>query len=105
MPGTKKLLARYGERLVRVRYLYDEARGRRLKTVELVINKAPWRGRPRRARRNDHDLVGVRITWDETDLRIAAKKAGGIWRPRQKLWEISWDAVRALGIGYRVVTG
>ena len=48
MPGTKKLLVRYGERLVCARYLYDEARGRRLKTVELVIDEAPWRGRPRR---------------------------------------------------------
>ena len=48
MPGTKRLIARYGERLVCVRYLYDEARGRRLKTVELVIDEAPWRGRQRR---------------------------------------------------------
>jgi len=45
MPGTKRLVARYGERLVRVRYLYDEARNRRLKTVELVIEETPWRGR------------------------------------------------------------
>ena len=52
---------RYGERLVCVRYLYDEARNRRLKAVELVVEEAPWRGRARRPRRNDHDLVGVRI--------------------------------------------
>jgi hypothetical protein len=26
MPGTKKLVARYGDRLVCVRYLYDETR-------------------------------------------------------------------------------
>ncbi len=103
MPGT--LLARFGERLVCVRYLYDETRGRRLKTVELIVDETPWNGRPRRARRNDHDLVGVRVAWNETELRIAVKKAGGIWRPRQKLWELSWDAVRALGIGHRVVTG
>ncbi|OGA16119.1 MAG: hypothetical protein A3H32_04470 [Betaproteobacteria bacterium RIFCSPLOWO2_02_FULL_63_19] len=88
MPGTKKLLARYGERLVCVRYLYDQARGR-----------------PRRPRRNDHDLVGVRVAWNETELRIAVKRAGAIWRPRQKLWETSWEAVRALGIEHRVVTG
>ena len=105
MPGTKKLLARYSERLVCVRYLYDEARCRRLKTVELVIDEAPWRGRPRRPRHDDHDLVGVHIAWDETELRIAVRKAGGIWRPRQKLWEMPWDAVRALGIGHRVVSG
>ena len=79
MPGA--LLARYGERLVCVRYLYDEARSLRLKTVELVIEEAPWRGRARKPRRNDHDLVGVRIDWHETELRIAVKKTGGIWRP------------------------
>lgn len=73
--------------------------------MELVIEEAPWYGRPRKPRRNNHDLVGVRIAWDETDLRIAAKKAGGIWRPRQKLWELPWKTVRILGIGDRVVTG
>lgn len=105
MPGTKKLVARYGERLLRVRYLYDEARGRRLKTIELVIEEAPSRGRARKPRRNDHDLVGVRIEWHETALRIAVKNAGAIWRPRQRLWEMSWHAVRPLGIGHRVVEG
>jgi hypothetical protein len=75
MPGTKKLLARYGERLVCVRYLYDEARNRRLKTVELVIEEAPWHGLARRPRRNDHDLVGVRIAWNESGLRSAVKQA------------------------------
>ena len=43
MPGTKRLVARFGERLVCVRYLYDEARARRLKTVKLVIEEAPRR--------------------------------------------------------------
>jgi len=39
MPGTKRPLARYGERLICVRYLYDEARNRRLKSVALVIEE------------------------------------------------------------------
>ena len=65
MPGTKKRVARYGERPVCVRYLYGETRSRHLKTVELVIEEAPWHGRARKPRRNDHDLVGVRIAWDE----------------------------------------
>ena len=105
MPGTKRLVARYGERLVCVRYLYDDARNCRLKTVELVIEEAPWHGRARRPRRNDHDLVGVRIAWNESELRSAVKRAGAIWRPRQKLWKMSWQAVSTLGIGHRVVTG
>ena len=105
MPGTKRLVARYDERPVCVRYLYDDTRNRRLKTVELVIEEAPWHDSARRPRRNDHDLVGVRIAWNETALRSAVKHAGAIWRPRQKLWEMSWEAVRTLGIGHRVVTG
>jgi hypothetical protein len=34
--GTKKLLARYGKRLVCVRYHYDAERPRRITTVELL---------------------------------------------------------------------
>jgi hypothetical protein len=88
-----------------VRCLYDETRSRRLKTVKVVIEEVKWRVRARKPQRNDHDLVGARVSWDEADLRIAVKKAGGIWRPRQKLWEMPCTAVRSLDIGHRVVTG
>jgi hypothetical protein len=40
--GTRKLLSRYGDRLVAVRHCYDEASGRRLKTVELIVSEADW---------------------------------------------------------------
>jgi len=103
MAGTKSLLARYGERLVCVRYRYDEKTGRRVKTVELIVQEIAWRGKSRKPRRDDHDLVGVRVGWNETELRAAVKTAGGIWRPRQRLWEIDWGAVRALGLQNRVV--
>jgi hypothetical protein len=105
MPGTKRLVARYGERLVCVRYLYDATRSRRLKTVELVIEETPWRARPRRPRHKDNALVGVRIAWNETALRAAVKKAGATWHPQGKIWEVSREAVRELGIGDRVVRG
>jgi len=38
--GTKKLLAEYGERLVRVRYRYDEPTGRSFKMIELIVEEA-----------------------------------------------------------------
>jgi hypothetical protein len=81
MPGTKKLVPRFGERLICVRYLYDPGTRRRLKTVELVIETVEWEPRKRRPRRRAHDMVGVRIGYDERDLRSAVKTAGGIWRP------------------------
>jgi len=87
--GTKKLMERSGKRLLCVRYLYDDERGVRLKTVELVVEEVLWSVRARKPRRRDHDLFAVRVDWEETDLRAAVKRAGGIWRPRQRLWELS----------------
>ena len=41
-PGTKKLTAQYGAQLVCVRYRYDEQQKRSFKTVELIVEEAPW---------------------------------------------------------------
>ena len=92
--GTRKLVERFGERLVRVRYLYDAAAGRRLKTVELIVESVPWAPRPRRPRRRDDEIVAVRIAFDEVDLRERARRFGAVWRPEQRLWEMHWDDVR-----------
>lgn len=40
--GTKKLLAKYGDRLICVRYRYDEQAKKRYKTVELIEDKQDW---------------------------------------------------------------
>src|SRR6266496_4313957 len=84
---------------------YDKARIRRTRALctALRVQDIAWAGRARKPRRNDHELVGVRIDWKESELRAAVKRAGGIWRPRQRLWELSWDAVRTLGLHGRVV--
>jgi hypothetical protein len=100
--GTKKLLQRYGERLVRVRYLYDPAAGRRLKTVELIVEAVPWQPRPRRPRRRDEEIVAVRIAFQETVLRERAKRLGAVWRPAQRMWEMKWLDAKRLGIAERV---
>lgn len=100
--GTKKLVERYGERLVRVRYLYDETNGRRLKTVELIVDCVPWRPRQRKLRRRDDEIVAVRIAWAESELRERAKRLGALWRPAQKVWEITWGDAKRLGISNRV---
>ncbi len=76
--------------------------GRRLKTVELVVEAIPWNPSARRARRRDDDIVTVRIAWHETDLRGRAKRLGAIWRPAQKIWEMRWADARRLGLAERV---
>ncbi|RMD79129.1 MAG: hypothetical protein D6823_05000, partial [Chloroflexi bacterium] len=45
--GTKKLQALYGDRLICVRYRYDAESGRRLKTIELIVEEKVWVPRDR----------------------------------------------------------
>lgn len=40
--GTRAYVEQYGDRLICVRYRYDEAARRRYKTVEIIVEEAPW---------------------------------------------------------------
>lgn len=95
-PGTKRLVERYGDRLVCVRYRYDAARGRRYKTVELVVDEQPWAP-------SGEVVVGVRVRLDEPVLRRRVKAAGGMWNASARAWELPYGAVRALALEDRVV--
>ena len=41
-PGTKRLVKRFGKKLIRVRYRGDEARRVRSTTVEIVVEQGFW---------------------------------------------------------------
>ena len=104
--GTKKLLNKYGDTLVCIRYRYDAVRGMRYKTVELVEEASRWEGelvQPRKSRRPaPTDRFGIRIGFEEMELRDRAKQMGGIWRPKQKLWELSYAQIETLGLLDRI---
>ncbi len=40
--GTKKFLDHYGEKLICVRYRYDEQQRKRVTTVELIVEESAW---------------------------------------------------------------
>ena len=110
-PGTQKLVARYGERLVSVRYRYDPAKGKRYKTVELIIAEEDWRppAEPAtlRAAPPPDKLriarVPVRIRFNEKDLQSRIRSIGGLWDPRRKLWYAPAEDVKRLGLNDRIV--
>ena len=110
-PGTRKLVARYGERLVSVRYRYDPARGKRYKTVELIIAEEDWRppAEPRTEAAAPALKLGtiarapVRIQYFEKDLQRRIRAAGGLWDPRKKLWYAPEENVKRLGLVDRIV--
>ncbi|MGK2858854.1 MAG: hypothetical protein ACSLFQ_16775 [Thermoanaerobaculia bacterium] len=96
-PGTRRQLERYGEELLFVRYRYDQARHERLTTVEIVVDRGP-----RAVPVAPYQHVGLRLRYEETDLRNGVREAGGQWDARRKLWWLPWAAVLRLGLAARV---
>ena len=107
--GTQKLVARYGDRLVSVRYRYDPAKGKRYKTVELIVAEEDWRPPPEPvvdaepAPRPRVSRVPVRIRYNEKDLQRQIRSIGGLWDPRRKLWYAPAEDVKRLGLNDRIV--
>jgi len=99
--GAKKLLTQYGERLVCVRYRYDEQRHKRFKTVELIVEEEPWT--PFTAPPPAEVLVSVRIAPAEVALRQQVKQGGGRWDPRRQVWELRYGQAVALGLAERIL--
>jgi len=100
-PGTKKLLAKYGQRLWCVRYRYDSQRQRRFKTIEIIVEQKPWR--KNRARIPANKTVYLRVSYGEVEVGRLVRSAGGKWNREKRLWEIPYGEVKALGLEARVV--
>ena len=105
--GTKHLTEKYGERLVCVRYRVDRNTGKRYTTIELIEQEgetcSPAVDEKLDQHRHHSQRLGLRIEYWETDLREKVKQAGGIWRPRRKLWELPYSDVVSMGLESRVV--
>ena len=99
--GAKQLRDRYGERLVCVRYRYDETKKQRWKTVELIIEKREWE--PLMPRGQADTLVAIQVAAQEREVRQQVKAAGGKWNPREVVWELPYGQVVALGLTDRLV--
>ena len=93
--GTKKLTARFGQRLLFVRYRYDAKRRRRFTTVELIVEEADWTPPPA-------PMVRLRVDYWEAALQREIKAAGGKWDQENKLWLLPLDRVRKLGLERRI---
>jgi hypothetical protein len=98
--GTKHLLKQYGDRLVCVRYRYDEKSRKRYTTVELIEDEKPWE--PVGCKSNS--IIQVQVSFDEVDLRQKVKNAGGKWSKSSKTWKIPYKTACDLGIKDRIVS-
>lgn len=90
--GTKRLQAEHGDALVCVRYRYDAARRKRIKTVELIVEEKDWE--PSLPKFGENDLVPVCIGYMEKELQEIARAAKGRWDPEAKVWRIRYGKVK-----------
>lgn len=97
--GTKSLQKQYGDKLVCVRYRYDEKRQKRVKTIELIISERDYFPVPILP---DNAEVYLDIAYEETQLRDQVKAAGGRWDPSEKAWKLPWDNALEYGLETRV---
>ena len=90
-PGTKRLVEKYGDSLVRVRFKYDAEKRQRLKTVELIVERTEWV--PPAARYDVDTIVSLSIAAADLSTRTKAKAAGGRWDPGKRLWFVKYGNI------------
>jgi hypothetical protein len=77
----------YGDNLVCIRYRYDEERGRRYTTAEIIVHEADWT--PPHSKKQT-PRVDIRVRWNEKELQAAIGAAGGRWNREEKLWNLPY---------------
>ena len=94
-PGAIKLARRYGEQLVCVRHRLGPTGTTRVTTVELVVEQAPMNAKP-------DQLVGIKVGYNEGQLRAVVKAAGATWDKNAGVWRMPLKAVRMLNLRERI---
>jgi hypothetical protein len=96
--GAKKLTAKYGDKLICVRYRYDEKLLKRFTTVELIVDEIPWIPSGKKNR-----VVYLKVKRTELKIQDMIKKAGGTWDRSRFAWVLPQSKVRALGLEERTI--
>ena len=96
--GTRRLVEKYGDALLCVRYRYDETRGVKLKTVEIVVEERPLST----PRFRDGDVVPVSVAYDETVLREQLRAMRAKWDPQVKVWFVPYRLIRGTALESRI---
>jgi hypothetical protein len=97
-PGTRDLVAEYGDRLLCVRYRYDTDRHRRYKTAEVIVAETQWTPPSPFA---PTDIVDVHIRPQERTLRAAAHLLGARPAPTTHTWRTTYAVARILHLATR----
>jgi hypothetical protein len=88
----------------------DPEKGKRYKTVELIIAEEDWlppqtvpQKPPQKPEHPTTPIVPVRIHYTERDLQRQVKAIGGRWDASRKLWMAPEEYVKRIGLSKRIV--
>ncbi|NQD95508.1 hypothetical protein HP532_22890 [Pseudomonas sp. CrR25] len=105
--GTKRLVERYGDGLVAVRYRLDPLQQISYTNIELIIERkpAPSQSVNRTAQHlhQNRQSIAVRILQHETDLQRLAKSTGAKWQPDRQVWLMRRGDAMKLGLSERII--
>ena len=106
--GSQKYLQVWGDKLLNVRYREDDTGEMIVTTVEIVVDERPRPNQGCQQRgylaARSKSFVGIKIGYDESNLRVKVKKSGGQWNNDRKLWILSREKVVALGLRERIAS-
>lgn len=102
-PGAHKWEKRYGSDLICVRYRYDELNGKKITSVELIVEEKNWRRRGKKIPHNK--IIGVKVKYGEREIASIVKNAGGKWNRKEMVWELPYKEALSLGLEERIITG
>lgn len=98
--GTKKLTARYGDRLVCVRYRKDGKHQRRFTTIELIVEDGSGQQKKSYSLSPEERAlsVGLFISSDDNSSLKQVLDAGGVYDEHADLWRLPLAKVVQLGM-------
>ncbi len=101
LPGTKRWVVRYGDKLVKVRYIYSAKHKRRKTTVEIIVDETPWE--PRRHDTPVNKIVHLAVKYGEVQIGRLIRSAGGRWNKAAGYWELPYREAVSLGLDKRII--
>ena len=108
-PGTKQHQRRFGEKLVCVRYRYNDEKKQRYTTVELIVDQRPYihyhakAEKKTQAPEEKNKQVYLRIPFNDLEARNTVKKAGGSWDAVKRAWKIDKQTAIEIGMKERMI--
>lgn len=100
-PGSIKEWEKYGDKLICVRYKVDPISDKKIKTVELIVDRKNIKNTKKRIPYNKK--VFVKIEYSERQKRRTAKSLGAVWNSKRKLWKMQYGDVYNLNWEDRIV--